>query len=144
MRFQLPHTWRYGTEVVPHMHILPLANPVSPQNVYFDGYYAWTEADDPGNPVPALSGWTRFTQHFTIDPGNIHVQRYVDFGPIAPPAWAKESAILLIYIRRSGTSPADTYTTSKVGGTATANLGLLYVDVHYRVNKIGSLPEKPS
>jgi hypothetical protein len=144
MRFQFSHKWRPGTDVYPHIHVLPLADPISTEQVYFDGYYVWTTSENPSNPVPALSGWTRVTKYLAVDPGDINVQRLVDLGPITPPSWAKESAILLFYIRRSGTSLGDTYTTSKADGTASANLGLLYFDIHYRVNKSGSLLQIPT
>jgi hypothetical protein len=50
---------------------------------------------------------------------------------------------LLVEIARPGASDAlDTYETAKDHGTAAANLGLLYVDVHFQPRKLGTETEK--
>lgn len=143
-RYQLPHRWKHGTSIFPHLHMLPLADPASTEHVFFDGYYTWSQNDYFITPVPDLSGWTRFTLSVPINPGDINVQKYVDFGEVIPPSWAIESTIFLFYVRRSGTTTADSYTTSKPGGgTAQANLGLLSADIHFRTDKNGSLLQIP-
>lgn len=142
MRFQFSHRWRPGTAIVPHLHVVPLADPAGSENVYFDGYYAWSDSGT--NAIPAMTGWTRITKYLTINPGDVYKEKFVDFGQISPPSTAKESSMFLLYVKRFGTSPGDTYTTNKGGGTLQANLGLLSVDVHFRANKVGSLPEKPT
>lgn len=141
MRFQFSHKWRPGTTVYPHMHVVPMSNPASTQEVYFDGYYAWSDGT---NAIPAFASWTRFTKFLPINPGDAFIEKYVDFGAVTPPATAKESAILLIQVRRAGTTAADSYTTNKTPGTTQANLGLLSLDVHYRANKMGTLPQIPT
>ena len=140
-RFQIDHTWRYDLPVVPHLHILPLADPVAPQVAYFDAYYAWSRPEYAAQAVPAVSGWTWVKIPVTIDPGDVYKQKFVSLGTVAPPSWVRESSILLVFVRRLGTSPSDTYTTGKDHGLASANIGLLSADVHFRRNKTGTLTE---
>lgn len=143
-RFQIDHTWRWDLPVVPHLHILPLADPVAPQVAYFDAYYVWSRPEYAAQPVPAFSGWTWVKIPVTINPGEVYQQKLVSIGSVTPPAWVRESSILLLFIRRLGTNPLDTYTTGKDHGLASANVGLLSADVHFRKNKIGTLAEIPT
>ena len=143
-RFQFSHTWRYDLPVVPHLHILPLADPLSTQIAYFDAYYAWSRPDYPANPVPSMSGWTWKEIQVQIDPGDIDIQTLVSLGPVTPPSWARGSTIMMIYMRRRGTDSTDTYTTSKAYGLPQANVGLLSADVHYRKMDSGSITEIPT
>ena len=140
-RFQFPHRWKRGTDVKLHVHILPCADPASNQDIYFDGYYAWSTVD--GTTVPANASWTGFNATEVVANGDIYKQKIVNLASITPPSGAKESAFLLVYLRRKGTSASDTYTTNKGGGTPAANVGLLGVDVHFQVNKIGTVTEIP-
>lgn len=138
--YQLPHSWNRGA-VRPHVHVLPMSDPVAPQVAYFTAQYAWATATVP---VPAASGWTTVNYSLTINPGSAFTEKFVDFGMITPPEGTPESAILLIRVVRSGTSPSDTYATNKTGGTGAANIGLLSFDVHFRKNKIGTVSEYPT
>jgi hypothetical protein len=142
--YQFSHAWDYLTAVHPHLHVLPVADPVATQVARFDGYYVWTRPDYAGAPLPALSGWTAFGPiDVPINPGDIYVQKIIPLGSVTPPAWVRESSSLLIWFRRFGTDAGDTYNTNKVGGTPAANLGILSTDVHYRKNKIGTEAEIP-
>lgn len=142
--YQFSHSWDYTKIVVPHLHVLPMADPATAQVARFDGYFAWTRPNYAAQPLPALTGWTAFGPiDLTINPGDVYVQKIISLGSITPPAWVRESSSLLIWFRRFGTDAGDTYTTSKVGGTQAANLGILSTDVHFRKNKIGSVTEIP-
>lgn len=143
--YQFSHSWDYATAVVPHLHVLPMADPAVAQVARFDGYYVWTRPNYAAAPLPALTGWTAFGPiDVTINPGDIYVQKIVSLGSVTPPDWVRESSSLLVWFRRAGTDPGDTYTTSKTGGTQAANLGILSTDVHYRKNKIGSEAQIPT
>lgn len=143
--YQFPHRWDYAKPVVPHLHILPVANPLVTQVARFEGYYAWSRPGYAASPLPALTGWTTFGPiDVPIDPGGVYVQNIVSLGAITPPPWARESTCLLIWFRRFGTDAGDTYTTNKVGGTAAANIGLISADVHYRSSKQGTVVEYPT
>ncbi len=141
--FQLPHRWRHTTAVVPHLHVLPAANPVAAQVVRVDGYYAWTKPG--GTALPALVGWTPFGPINTpINPGDFAVQKIISLGAVTPPAEARGSTCLCIWFRRFGTDPGDTYTTNRTWGpTTAANLALVSADVHYRLAHQGSEVEIP-
>lgn len=144
--YQFSHRWDYVKPVVPHLHIVPMADPVAPQVARFNGYFVWTRPNYAAQPLPALVGWTTFGPiDVTINPGDVHVQKIVSLGAVTPPAWARESSSLLLWFRRNGTDPGDTYTTAKPGaGTPAANIGLISADVHFRANKMGTEAELPT
>lgn len=138
---QMQHDWEVGTDVYPHMHVYPMANGAG--DVVLDGYYAWSRV---GVSLPTtMAGWTYFkvARAFTAD--DQYDENVIGWGPITPPEWASESSHLLTYIRRPGASDVDdTYSTNKVGGTVTANLGLMSADVHYQLGKLGTVDQYPA
>lgn len=140
--YQMPHRWRYVTEVIPHLHIVQMSDPIAQQQVLLDGYYHWVASDS--GPIPDVGAWTPFSTLIDIDPGEAFFHKYAPLGTWAPPAAARESTILLIYMRRHGTDITDTYDTNKVGGTVAANLGLLSADVHFRATKFGTETPSPT
>ena len=136
--YQLPHNWDPGTIIRPHLHTIPMANPVSTQNVFIEGQWAFLSD---AIALPANSGWTTFSVLVPIAPGDAFLEKIIDFTAgvgITPPATVKESDILCVYVQRTGNSGQDTYNTAKTGGTALANLGLVSADVHYQVQKGGT------
>lgn len=139
-RFQFPHAWVPGTKVRPHLHVLPLADPVAAQNIRFNGQYAWVSGT---LVLPANATWTQFVIDVTVNPGDVYHEKFAIVGDITPPAGATESSILVLYVRRNGTNLADTYTTAKDHATAQANVGLLSVDVHYQKSKLGTQTDTP-
>jgi hypothetical protein len=135
MRFQMPHAWAANTEVIPHLHVIPMVAPSSsPQNVELTGYYCWC---DPNTAAPALLGWTPFTANLSIVTGMEFKPTYVNLFS-STPTGKVGSAFLLVYVQRDGGSGGDTYTTDKSGGTVAANLGLVSLDCHIQKNKQGS------
>lgn len=143
--YQFSHRWDYSRAVVPHLHVMPVADPAVAEVARFDGYYAWSRPGYAAAPLPALVGWTPFGPiDLPVNPGDVYVQKIISLGAVTPPSWARGSTCLLLWFRRFGTSPADTYNTPKVGGTPAANLAILSTDVHYRVeNAAGSETEIP-
>lgn len=140
--YQMSHGWLPGTTVHPHVHVIPMANPAVAQNVYMIGQYAWIDVGS--GKLPANAGWTVMPPTvLTINPGEDFEEKIISLPAIVPPAAMKESAILLFYIQRNGANVLDTYTTAKVGGTASANLGLLSFDCHIQVEKSGTQEEFP-
>ena len=140
--FQTSHRWDRTTPLYLHAHIVPMADPVSPQIVYLDGSYAWAHY---GAIVPAAADWTAITPvPHTVSPGQLRIPGIVSLAEI-PAGTALESDILIVKIRRPGSSNAsDTYTTSKPGsGTAAANVCILSVDCHYVTQKAGTQTEIP-
>lgn len=139
MRFQMPHAWGLGI-VRPHLHFVPMVNPVAPQVFGVKGEWAWA---DYGQAVPAASGWTAFAATATIAVDDAFKARILALGDVAPTANARGSSILLMRLYRDQ-GATDTYTTSKSGGTAQANVGLLSFDVHYQKGSQGSVTEIPA
>lgn len=134
MRFQLPHRCDTYRPINLHIHMIPLADPASPEVIKFTGAYAWAY---PTFTTPAVSSWTSILATHTVNAGDVNKAVILHLATITPPA-GKELAVLLVYVSRVGTDIADTYTTSKAYGTSQANLGLLSLDVHYRINKTGT------
>ena len=142
-RFQFSHTWKYDTAVVPHLHVLPLADPGDTQVAYFDAYYTWSRPEY-SEAVPAIADWTWVKIPLSIDPGDVYTQKLLSLGSITPPSWARGSTILLLYIRRLGTDDNDTFTSGNDHGLAQANIGLLSSDVHYRRTNTGTVAAIPT
>jgi hypothetical protein len=137
LEWQMPHGWDLQS-VRPHIHIEPMSDPASPQNVRFSGKYAWSQR---GVATPADAAWTAFTVDHTVDVGDEFIQRAVSFGTVAPPANAAPSDILMMWVKRLGLDVLDTYTTNKTGGTGAANLKLSSIDAHVHVTKTGTTAE---
>jgi len=140
--YQTSHQWKYDTAVRPHIHVMIGADPVSTEYIYIEGYYAWTRPNNV-NALPAMSGWTYFSGSFAVNPGDINTQKILSLGSITPPSWARESTSIIIYFRRYGTSPSDTFNTSKTYGTPAANVAILTTDLHYQKIQLGSEKEIP-
>lgn len=139
LKYQMPHGWDLSA-VEPHMHILCGASVTG--NVVLDGYYTWSHIS--GSPILGpLNTWTTFRTITTIQGSWQWTERGISLGLITPPAAAKvNSANLMIYLRRPGAAdPDDTYDGAKPTppGTAAANLGIVYLDCHVRLNHLGSV-----
>lgn len=135
--FQMPHTWDPRTSVRPHLHVVPMAN--GSGNVRITGHYHWAVPD---TAIPVLASWTPFETTTAFVAGDQYQEKFIALGTFAPPAGASESAVLMLFVQRPGSSDgADTYSTNKDHGTAAANLGLLAADLHYQPHKAGTINE---
>lgn len=131
LRYQLPHGWD-RTRVEPHIHFVPAG--AGAGDLVLDGYYVWIAV---GQPVPELAGWIAFTKTIPIAAGDLYIARAVNlFETTPPPAKAVPSAELWIYLRRN--TDVDTYQGAKAVGTAAANVGLTFLDMHFRVIDTGT------
>src|SRR3990172_8057356 len=102
--YQMSHAWQPGTVVRPHIHVIPMADPVVAQNVYIIGQYAWGSST---RVLPANASWTPFTITFAINPGDAFKVKVIDTTNatgITPPADIEESDILCVYFQRNGTN----------------------------------------
>jgi hypothetical protein len=136
--FQMPHEWDPTTDIRPHLHFIPMADPAAPQIFALALLYSWSHV---GAALPANVNWVAKSVTKTINPGDVYKELVIPFGSIVPPTGAKESDLLLIQMKRD-TTP-DTYETGKTGGTAAANVAVLSCDVHYRKVKLGTAAEFP-
>lgn len=134
--YQLSHRWDLQ-EVRPHIHVVPHAP--SGGNVVWTGYYTWFRMN--GSPIAPFASWIPWTKTYTYTAADQWIQRLAALDPIPPPADAVPSHLLLIRFLRNGSSIADTYNGSNPNGTAQANLCVLSSDVHFRLNKLGTVAE---
>lgn len=139
MIYQLSHQWDPTTAVHAHMHCIPMSS--GSGVVKFNYAYSWCMVS---GTLPAASGWTSGSITASYTPADQYVQNIIAFGEIAPPDGATESAILVFKVERPGSSDVvDTYETGKPQGTAAANLGVLFFDLHYRKHKPGTQTRYP-
>ncbi len=140
MTYQMPHTWDNTTSIRPHMHLIPMAS--GSGDVKMDYVYSWSIVGS--GTLPAAAGWISGSVTASYTPADQYVQRVMSFGTIVPPANAGDSSILVFKVERPGSSDAaDTYQTNKTGGTTSANVGVLFFDLHYQKIKAGSVTEHP-
>lgn len=137
---QMTHAWDPTTAVKFHVHVIPMVNPTTPQVIALTGQYSWASF---GVETPADADWTDFVGTLTVGTSDAFTEGFVACFTATPPAGVHESAILLVYLKRDA-GGADTYTTSKVGGTAAANVAILSADAHYQKNKDGTSVEIPT
>jgi hypothetical protein len=129
MTYQMGHGWQPGTNVHPHIHVIPLA--AATGTVRFVVWYAWALF---GQACPASAGWTMLVVDHVILASEVNKLDIIPLADIAPPADAHESDVLLVYLTRSGGAVEDTY-----GG----NLAVVSVDTHIQLVKDGTDVEFP-
>lgn len=140
VRFQMPHSWDPLTNVRPHMHVIPCAS--GSGVVKFNYAYTWSLVH---GGFSGSAGWISGSVTASYTPANQYNQEIISLGTIPPPAGSEESAMLVFKIERPGASDAaDTYTASKPDGTAAANLGILFIDLHHQKIKAGTTVEFPT
>lgn len=138
LEIEMPHTWA-GTNVRLHVHTIPMVAPSpSPLNAYFSGSYYFGNRNAE---LPAFTSWTAFNATIAVATGEEFIRKSTAVATCVAPVSPLDSDFLSVFIQREGDSPSDTYTTSKVGGTAAANLAFVAVDVHYQKLLTGSEEE---
>lgn len=135
LSYQFQHGWDKG-EVQPHIHVLPSAGTTG--SITFNGRYMWSAANS-GIAFSTWANWTTWSATRAITAPENNTEVAFNLFTTTPPVSArKPSATLFMTIER--TSGSDTYTGNKVGGgTAAANVGLLFLDVHQLITKTGTL-----
>lgn len=119
---QLPHGYKEGSDIEPHIHWCPMTSPASTLNVRWGLDYQWQNraavysATDTSILVTAATGTTGYT----------HIVS--SFGAISG-AGKTISSILVCRLYRLPADAADTYTNAA---------GLLSFDFHYEIDSIGS------
>jgi hypothetical protein len=130
--FQMSHTWDVGSGVRPHMHVIPMAS--GSGDTIFTYAYAWAAY---GDLFPPATGWVSGSVTSSWTPDDQYRHKVISFGAVAAPTGSQESMILVFKCERQ----SDSYTSSKDHGTASANLAMLDLDLHYLRIKAGSLNE---
>lgn len=142
-KYQMKHAWKVGTQVRPHIHIIPMAAPLSPEVVRIVGYYAWTQPDAP-YALPALVGWTPFVIERTLSAADQYQERILAMDLITPPSWARASSHIHVYWKNDTGHANYTYKTNKDHGTGAANIALMTFDTHIQVDDFGTTNEYPT
>jgi hypothetical protein len=130
---QMDHCWELDTEIQFHVHLLPMANGAG--DVYWTYSYYFVPL---GGNLPAAASWTSSTTTTALVAGDQYDHITSNIFTFTPSGGTASSMLLFTLVRES-TNILDTYATNKDHGTAQANLGLLYVDAHHRVDKPGTL-----
>lgn len=142
--FQLKHAWKRGTDAHLHVHYTPLATWTPGAPIKYVGWevsHFWTTS---GLEVPVATSWTTTLVQMPVYPTDQFKLLLFELIDFAPPETAKESSLVLIRIRRLGTTGiTDTYTDNKTGGTVAANLVVWDFDMHIQLDKPGTVTEYP-
>jgi hypothetical protein len=129
---QFNHDWELDTEIQLHLHLLPMANGAG--DAYFTFEYCFVAV---GGALPAAAGWTSSALAIALVAGDQYKHTVRDLFAFTP-SGGNASSILAFRIIRESTNILDTYDTGKDHGTATANLGIAYIDAHYRRARPGT------
>lgn len=126
---QLPHSWKEGSTIFPHVHWLPKADKTG--NVQWNLDYSWQNYD-PTTPqvFPAYTTSTVVTAGPFV--ANTHRITSLTSGTGLDGTGKKISSILICRIWRNSSNAADTYTD---------DAGLLSLDFHYQIDTVGSRAE---
>lgn len=126
---QLPHGWKEGTTIFPHLHWLPKASKTG--NVEWNLDYSWQNYD--ATTPQVFSTYTTSTV-VTTGPfvANTHRITSLTGGTGLDSTGKKISSILICRIWRNSSNAADTYAD---------DAGLLSLDFHYQIDTVGSHAE---
>lgn len=120
---QLPHSYKEGTTIYPHLHILADANPGANNKAKWTLEYFWSNIDG-----AAIAGTTTDPILYTVGAADALVHRILDFTAIVGTNM-KVSSILQCTLSRLGADGADTYA---------GNIFALSFDVHFQKDTNGS------
>lgn len=119
---QLPHAWKEGTDIEPHVHWFPTNTNTGV--VRWGLEYTWAS-------VNGTFGNTTIIYVEDAADGTEYKHQLADFAAISASGQTL-SSMLMCRIFRDATNGADTYN---------ADCGLLEIDFHHRIDSLGSLSE---
>lgn len=131
--FQFNHDWSATGAVYPHIHYVPCG---TSGTVTFRVTTMWALA---GRAMGTAASAITTSYSLALTAGTKYIPAIKYFATCTVPTAATASSILIVKLQRRASSDAnDTYQGAKDHGTTTANLGALYVDVHYVVTRTGT------
>lgn len=143
--YQLKHAWKRGTAAHLHAHYTPLATWTPGAAIKYVGWevsHYWAISD---LEIPVATSWTVTPVQMPVLPTDQFKSLLFELIDFTPPTGAKESSLILVRIRRLGsTGVTDTYNDNKVGGTTAANLVVWDFDVHIQLDKPGTATMLPT
>ncbi len=120
---QMPHAWRAGSGIYPHVHMAPWASSTGSQTAQFqlECYNA-----DVGDTFPAVAASYEMSTTWTTDKQWAHL--------IA----GNDQALAMTGLELSSILKCRLYRDNTVGGNYANKVSLLYFDIHYEVDAFGS------
>lgn len=128
--FQLPHGWKKGTNIHPHIHMRGLSN--SNGNIIIQLYTSWS------NSSGVQPDFTIVNTNIIMSNGSGNIvlkEHIVGLGNSVPNVLSNESSCVKYKMLRLGSAAGDTYT---------GDMLLDEFDCHYQVEKAGSPQEWPT
>lgn len=128
---QLPHSWKEGTTIYPHIHWIPQANGAASANgVVWELEYTWANN---GETFPTTTKLAASTISPALSGNLVAKTHYITpLGAGITATGKKISSMLVCRIARLGDDGSDTFT-----GTS----GVLEIDFHYQLDTFGSREE---
>ncbi len=128
---QLPHGYKYGTDLHAHIHWTPAANGTAGENVTWGLEYTVSSIDSAFGDTATLTSSTRSGGDAASGP--IASKHYLtELGAIDGSSISSVSAMLICRLYRDATSETDTYDD---------DAGVLEFDFHYQIDQPGSRTE---
>jgi hypothetical protein len=130
---QMPHAWKSGSDVKPHIHWMALAAtaPADGANaVVWTFQYAVVNVDGAWDQTNYASNSVTATVAPFVSTAPVH--QITEFAAIDMSTGFQDSCVILWKLSRMGGDGADTYNNDAV---------LLELDFHYKSNTLGSLNE---
>lgn len=124
---QMPHNWKQGTDIHPHLHWIAPESGAAGEKVAWNLEYTWTNIGETFGDTTTIEGSTSLPNE-TISA----YKHYITELGIIDATGKTFSSMLVCRICRRTTSTDDTYTDFA---------GLLEFDLHYQVDSLGSVEE---
>lgn len=127
---QLPHTWKEGSRIYPHIHWMPKS--AASGNVEWQFEYSWANYNSSTpEAFPSVSTLTSIGSTGSTSLAH-RITSFDDTGGGIDGTGKKISSILICRIRRDAGNVNDTYA---------GDVGALYFDIHIEINTMGSRSE---
>lgn len=124
---QMPHNWKEGTTIYPHIHWSPQTN--TSGAVVWGFEYSWADYDAT-TPIAFPNTTIITTTSATVTGSDVDKHLITAFGSLTPSGTqGKISSILVCRLFRNSSNAADNYA---------GNAALLSFDIHYEMDGIGS------
>jgi len=121
---QLPHKWKEGTDIYPHVHWLPDASAGEPSVVRWGLEYIWVNLG-----VTAGAATTIYTNVSAPAENFVGYRHYLSPFAAISGAGKTISSMLVCRLFRNASNVADTFS---------ADAGLLHFDFHIEIDSLGS------
>lgn len=128
---QLPHSWKEGTAIRPHLHTRATTDPAGTGDVVWKFQYRLTNV---GDPTPASYTTVQVTQTLSDYAEGLAIHDFQAFGDVDMTG-KKDSCAIEWIITRVANDAADTYG---------HDVALIEFDIHYLANTFGSIVELPT